>query len=84
MKRDQLVEFRKDKGWSQKKVVQELESKYSIKITGSYYGMIEQGVRSPSLKLALAIANLYNTRPEKIFLTSNTTKSCEESTEQVI
>ncbi|WP_180962580.1 helix-turn-helix transcriptional regulator [Salimicrobium jeotgali] len=84
MKRDKLIQYRKKKNWSQKRVVQELQEKHSIKITDSYYGMIEQGVRNPSLKLAVAIAKIFKVRPENIFLSTNTTKSCEKGPEQAI
>ncbi|SDX61520.1 helix-turn-helix transcriptional regulator [Salimicrobium album] len=84
MKRDKLIQYRKKKNWSQKRVVQELREKHSIKITDSYYGMIEQGVRNPSLKLAVAIAKIFKVRPENIFLSTNTTKSCEKGPEQAI
>lgn len=58
-RRMNLVELRKQKGWLQKDVTRELSNNFGINITVSYYGMIEQGVRTPGLKLALAIANLY-------------------------
>lgn len=76
MKREKLVKYRKCKKWSQRKVVEELSINYGVKISISYYGMIEQGVRSPSLKLAIAIADLYEVRPEDIFLDNKTTKCC--------
>ncbi|MGI8314907.1 helix-turn-helix transcriptional regulator [Halobacillus mangrovi] len=76
MKREFLIKIRKSFNWSQKQVVYELEVKYSIKITSSYYGMIEQGVRSPNLHLAIAISKLFNTDIENIFLINNATKSC--------
>ncbi|WP_304942804.1 helix-turn-helix domain-containing protein [Vallitalea guaymasensis] len=36
-------------------------------ITTSYYGMIELGVRNPSLDVAMDIANYYNTSIEDLF-----------------
>jgi len=76
LKREKLIQYRKNKNWSQKTVVEELYKKHGVKISVSYYGMIEQGVRSPSLKLAVAISKIFKVRPENIFLTNNTTKSC--------
>ncbi|UOQ95096.1 helix-turn-helix transcriptional regulator [Halobacillus shinanisalinarum] len=68
MKREKLVKYRKKENWSQRQVVEELNSNFNIKITDSYYGMIEKGVRNPSIKLAVAIANLFNVMLEDIFL----------------
>ncbi|GMQ55859.1 hypothetical protein AN1V17_02510 [Vallitalea sediminicola] len=39
----------------------------SLGITTSYYGMIELGVRNPSLDVAMDIANYYNTSIENLF-----------------
>jgi putative transcriptional regulator len=39
----------------------------SLGITTSYYGMIELGVRNPSLDVAKDIANYYNTSIEDLF-----------------
>jgi putative transcriptional regulator len=38
-----------------------------LEITTSYYGMIETGVRNPSLKLAKKIANYFSKNVEEIF-----------------
>ncbi|SET00558.1 putative transcriptional regulator [Salinibacillus kushneri] len=62
-----LIELRKNMSMSQKDVVTTLREDFGIKITDSYYGMIEQGVRNPSLKLALSIAKIFNSNPEEIF-----------------
>lgn len=66
-RRDKLVELRKSKQLVQKDVVDQLDRDHGIKITESYYGMIEQGVRTPSLSIALAIAELFNASPNDIF-----------------
>ncbi|MBO2537011.1 helix-turn-helix domain-containing protein [Rummeliibacillus suwonensis] len=44
-------------------------------MTESYYGIIEKGVRTPSLNVALAIAKLFNVDPA-IFLLNRTTFCC--------
>lgn len=67
MKRETLVALRKERGWSQKDVVTELQKRYGIDITASYYGMIESGVRTPRLRLAMAIADLFGNSIEEIF-----------------
>uniref|UniRef100_A0A1S2MCR3 HTH cro/C1-type domain-containing protein n=1 Tax=Anaerobacillus isosaccharinicus TaxID=1532552 RepID=A0A1S2MCR3_9BACI len=76
LKRDKLISVRKENDWLQKDVVNQLETKFDIKISESYYGMIEQGVRTPNLKIALAISELFLVDPQDIFLECNTTKSC--------
>lgn len=78
-RRDTLISFRKGKAWSQKDVVEKLASEFNVSISDSYYGMIEQGVRTPSLNIALSIASLYDVEPNKIFLTNNPTFCCENS-----
>lgn len=65
--RKRLVELRKANGWSQKDVVVELERRFGVVITISYYGMIEQGKRTPKLELAFAIAKLFAAQPNEIF-----------------
>ncbi|NGQ95053.1 helix-turn-helix transcriptional regulator [Brevibacillus sp. SYP-B805] len=66
-KRTVLIALRKEQGWSQKTVAEKLRDEYGISITVSYYGMIEQGVRTPKLDLALAIAKLFKREPAEIF-----------------
>lgn len=78
-RRYMLVSYRKQKGWSQKDVVTKLNNEYNISITESYYGMIEQGVRTPSLKIALAISALFKVEPIEIFLNNVTTFSCVDA-----
>ncbi|MEM5592049.1 helix-turn-helix transcriptional regulator [Niallia circulans] len=75
-KRRNLIDLRKQKGWLQKDVVTVLEETKGIRISESYYGMIEQGVRTPSLNVALAISELFQANPNEIFLITNTTKCC--------
>lgn len=77
-KRDFLINLRKKEGWLQKDVVEKLSSEYGVSITESYYGMIEQGVRTPSLNVALAISELFKITPSEIFLDNNTTFCCEK------
>ncbi|WP_053995600.1 helix-turn-helix transcriptional regulator [Lysinibacillus macroides] len=76
IRRDVLITLRKNKGWLQKDVVEKLKNDYNIIISESYYGMIEQGVRTPSLKVAHAISELFGVITTKIFLNTNTTKCC--------
>ena len=76
-KRDFLIHLRKKEGWLQKDVVEKLSSEYGVSITESYYGMIEQGVRTPSLNVALSISELFKITPSEIFLDNNTTFCCE-------
>jgi len=75
-RRNNLINARKQKGWLQKNVVEKLLNDFGISITESYYGMIEQGVRTPSLDVALAISALFEMEPSKIFLNDNTTFCC--------
>lgn len=81
MRRTKLVEYRKSKNWLQKDVVEHLSKEFNINISESYYGMIEQGVRTPSLHVALAIAALFEVDPSDIFLNNNTTFCCEDEEE---
>ncbi|MEI2368282.1 helix-turn-helix transcriptional regulator [Niallia circulans] len=69
-KRQKLIDLRKQKEWLQKDVVTMLEETKGIKISESYYGMIEQGVRTPSLNVALAISELFLAKPNEIFFTN--------------
>jgi putative transcriptional regulator len=62
-----LVSLRRQNGWYQKDVVKHLYEESGIKITESYYGMIEQGVRTPSLELAVAISNIFGRTVDEIF-----------------
>ncbi|WP_394136820.1 helix-turn-helix transcriptional regulator [Cytobacillus oceanisediminis] len=66
-RRDILISLRKEKGLLQKDVVDLLKRFHSIEISESYYGMIEQGVRTPKLNIALAISELFNANPNEIF-----------------
>ncbi|MBV4422790.1 helix-turn-helix transcriptional regulator [Clostridium tyrobutyricum] len=71
--RKTLVSLRKKMNLTQK----DISSKLGI--TASYYGMIEQGTRTPSLTLAKNIASFFGKNIEEIFLNSNTTKCCIKS-----
>lgn len=66
-RRHNLIALRKNKNLTQKEVVELLSKNFGIVITESYYGMIEKGVRTPSLKIALAIAQLFDVNPNEIF-----------------
>lgn len=68
MKRIRLIELRKERGWRQKDVAEK------VGITVSYYGMIEAGVRTPSLMLGFKIADVYGVSPSEIFYTQKTNK----------
>jgi len=67
MKRERLIELRKQKGWTQEDLVEELKKEKDIEITASFYGMIERGVRNPTLNLAIAISDLFDVSIESIF-----------------
>lgn len=58
---NKLKELRESKLLTQSKIAE------SIGITTSYYGMIEAGVRIPSLPIAFKIAGYFNMPIEKIF-----------------
>lgn len=79
-RRKKLISLRKDEKLTQKEVVELLNKEYGISITESYYGMIEQGVRTPSLNIALAIAQLFNSNPNDIFFNSEPNKNLGEIT----
>lgn len=67
MRRFQLIHLRETYDMTQKDVVKHLKETCDVTITESYYGMIEQGVRTPSLKIAVAISKVFNTNLEYIF-----------------
>ncbi|MGF7014286.1 helix-turn-helix transcriptional regulator [Ornithinibacillus bavariensis] len=67
IKRAKLVSLRKQKSWSQKDVVNILSKEYGINITDSYYGMIEQGARNPTLRVGVAISKIFNVDIDDIF-----------------
>lgn len=58
---DKLVLLRASRGLRQQDVASR------VGITTSYYGMIEQGVRTPQLRIAYRLANFFNTSIEEIF-----------------
>ncbi|ASS75810.1 hypothetical protein CIG75_12965 [Tumebacillus algifaecis] len=72
MKRKKLTELRQDRNWKQEDVVYRLKEFYEISISASYYGMIEQGVRTPNLQLGIAIAELFETEIKDLFFCSST------------
>lgn len=73
-RRTELIKLRNDKGWYQKDVVDHLYDSYNVSISESYYGMIEQGVRTPALNIALAISSLFEVDPNEIFFENNPNK----------
>lgn len=77
-KRHDLIASRKERQWLQEDVVAKLKDIYGLEITVSYYGMIEQGVRTPRLELALAIANLFDKEPGDIFFSQYPNKTLGE------
>lgn len=79
-KRSVLISLRKQRNWSQKDVVERLSVSYGLHITISYYGMIEQGVRTPKLELALAISSLFERSPDEIFFEQTNNKTLGKST----
>jgi len=56
-----LKQLRKSKKLTQKEIAGVIE------ITASYYGMIENGVRTPNLEIAKALATYFKKRIEDIF-----------------
>ena len=55
------------KGLTQKEIALLLYEKYDINVTPQYIGAIERGERNPSLDLAFAIAQLFNSTTEYLF-----------------
>ena len=66
IKRTKLIELRNAKGWKQKEIAGMLG------ITDSYYGMIENGIRNPTIKLGLRIVNIFGVSIEEIFFDAKT------------
>ncbi|KMT22975.1 helix-turn-helix transcriptional regulator [Clostridium cylindrosporum] len=56
-----LIDLRNSIGLTQKQIAEK------VGITTSYYGMIEQGVRTPKLDIAKKIAYIFNKKVEEIF-----------------
>ncbi|UZN00546.1 helix-turn-helix transcriptional regulator [Lysinibacillus sp. MHQ-1] len=52
---------------TEKMLWKKLDKSIGITISESYYGMIEQGVRTPSLEVALAISELFEMEPSQNF-----------------
>lgn len=77
-RRDILISLRKEKGLLQKDVVDLLQRFHSVEISESYYGMIEQGVRTPKLNIALAISELFDANPNEIFFEAKHNKKLRE------
>ncbi len=60
-KRNKLIELRNNKQLKQRQVAE------VCGITTSYYGMIELGNRTPTLEIAMKIADFFETTVENIF-----------------
>lgn len=67
-----LKNFREAVGLKQYQAAEKLE------ISHDYLSMLENGKRKPSSKLTFRMAELYNRKPEDIFLSANST-ICAES-----
>ncbi len=61
MKRDELINTRKQLGVTQAYVAKK------IGVNRSYYGLIETGKRNPTLKIATKIATTLNSNIEALF-----------------
>jgi putative transcriptional regulator len=61
MRRQRLIEARKNRKWTQADVAEKLN------ITASFYGMIEQGSRNPRLPLALSLEKLFGIPASELF-----------------
>ncbi|AOT72940.1 transcriptional regulator [Geosporobacter ferrireducens] len=61
-----------------KKNLNQLDVAKSLGVTTSYYGMIEQGVRTPSLDLAAKIAKYFDRKVEDIFFANENNKLLDE------
>ena len=73
-RRTTLIALRNQRNWLQKDVVENLRREFGINITVSYYGMIEQGVRTPNLELAVAIADLFGKPVREVFFDQQNNK----------
>ncbi len=61
MKRQRLIEARRRAGLTQAQVAK------IVGVTASYYGMIEQGVRTPRLSLALTLERIFDVPAAELF-----------------
>lgn len=61
MKREKLIELRKESGLTQEQVAEAAD------INRSYYGFIENGSRNPSLDKAEKIAKVFNKSIHEVF-----------------
>lgn len=73
MKREELIKVRKSLGLTQ------ADMAAAAGVHRSYYGLIENGNRNPTLKIAAKIATALNSSieqlfPDEIFLPTNATK----------
>lgn len=59
--RNKLTEMRKKSGYTQKDIAEQLG------VSRSYYGMIENGARTPSLNTARRIADLFRSDINELF-----------------
>ena len=74
MKKRELLESERVKREMSRKQVADF-----LKITESYYGMIEKGSRCPTLGLAQKIAKLFNQSVENLFCENSATVGCSDT-----
>lgn len=60
-KRESLIALRKLRGWKQIDIAER------VGITDAYYGMIERGVRTPRLPIALALERVFGVPVSALF-----------------
>lgn len=82
-RRERLIQLRKAQGYSQREVALKLKESQGIDITTSYYGMIEQGSRTPRLAHGLAIAKLLGADIEDIFFNHEDNKTLSNKQEAI-
>lgn len=71
--RTNLINERKNLDYSRKQIKLLLETKYQIKITVQYLGMLERNEKNPGHRLAIALTKIYN-KPFEFLFENN----CEE------
>jgi DNA-binding XRE family transcriptional regulator len=70
--REKMKQFRLERGWTQEDVGNMLG------ITGSAYGMIELGVRTPRLPLAVKMQELFGVPVAELFFEDQPNATCGE------
>ena len=69
-RRERLRKLRLQRGWTQEDVGKMLG------VTGSAYGMIEQGVRSPRLPMVLQLQQIFGVPVEELFCEDLPNETC--------